>query len=255
MPVVFVGHGSPMNALEDTTFSEGWKALGEKLPRPKAVLAISAHFFARGNFVNDAENPKQIYDMYGFPPELYAIRYPAKGDPLLARRVADLIGGKTDRSFGIDHGVWSVLRRTYPQADVPIVEMSVNGLLTPQAMFDLGKKLSPLRQEGVLILGTGSIVHNLALVDWDNEKGFPWAERFQARVNQAIRDRDYSSLIHFERDPDASKAFQTLDHYAPLLYVLGALDGDEEVEIFNDQETLGSISMTSYLFRSPEDMR
>jgi 4,5-DOPA dioxygenase extradiol len=249
MPVLFLGHGSPMNALEDTTFSEEWKALGSQFNTPRAILAISAHYAREENAINNAKNPKQIYDMYGFPKELYAIKYTPEGDPALAKEIAGMIGGKLDPSFGIDHGIWSILRRMYPLANVPVVSMAVNLDLTPQAMFDLGKKLAPLRQEGVLIFGTGSLVHNLGLVDWDMVGGYPWAQRFQARLNAAIKARDYASPIHYEKDPDAYRAFTTFEHYAPLLYVLGAVSPDDNVEIVNDEETLGSISMTGYLFR------
>lgn len=249
-PVVFVGHGSPLNAIEDTSFSRGWEELGKKISKPQAILAISAHWFTHGNGVNDAQNPKQIYDMFGFPKELYDIKYQPPGDPALAEKVARLIGGVKDSSFGIDHGVWSVLRRSYPLQDVPVVEMSVNGELSFMEMFALGKKLAPLREEGVLLLGSGSLVHNLSLVDWDKQDGYPWANAFQKRINQAVLRKDFSSLVHIDKDKDVTKAFRSVEHYAPLLYVLGALQGDEQVEIFNDQVTLGSISMTSYLFRS-----
>lgn len=255
MPVLFLGHGSPMNALEDTSFSEEWKSLGSQFETPRAILAISAHYAREGSFINDAKTPKQIYDMYGFPKELYAIKYTPEGDPALAKKVARLIGGSLDQSFGIDHGIWSILRRMYPQANIPIVSMAVNLGLTPQAMFDLGKKLAPLRQEGVLIFGTGSIVHNLSLVDWDMTEGYPWAKRFQKRLNAAIQARDYATAIHYEKDPDARKAFTTFEHYAPLLYVLGAVDPDDDVTIVNDEETLGSISMTGYLFQSNKSVQ
>jgi len=249
MPALFLGHGTPMNALEDTPFSEEWKALGSQFDTPRTILAISAHYAREGNFINNAKTPKQIYDMYGFPKELYAIKYTPEGDPTLAKRVAELIGGKLDPSFGIDHGIWSVLRRMYPQANIPVVSMAVNLDLTPQAMFDLGHKLAPLRQEGVLIFGTGSIVHNLAFINWGMDGGFPWARRFQERLNMAVEARDYAAAIHYEKDPDARKAFTTIEHYAPLLYVLGTVDPDDDVAIVNDEETLGSISMTGYLFQ------
>lgn len=247
MPVLFVGHGSPLNAMVDTSFSEEWKRMGTLFPKPKAILAISAHFYARGTYVNDAEMPEQIYDMYGFPEELYRIVYRPKGDPFLADKVAHLLGAKKDHSFGIDHGVWSVLRRMYPDADVPVVEMSVDGRLSFKEMLQLGEKLKSLREEGVLILGSGAIVHNLSLVDWDNEKGYPWAGLFQKRVNNALQKHDWDYLTDIRKDPDSSKAFQSIEHYAPLLYVVGASDEKDPLLILNDEETLGAISMTSYL--------
>jgi len=248
MPMVFVGHGSPLNAIEDTEFSEGWKDLSKRLPKPKAILAISAHYYADGSFLNDAENPKQIYDMYGFPKELYDIIYHPRGNPALAHEIAALIGGKSNSSFGIDHGVWSVLRRSYPEADVPVVAMSVNRRLSPKEKVEVGAKLKKYREQGVLLFATGSIVHNLALVDWDNPKGYPWAEAYQKRINERVKAHDVDALIHYEKDPDSAKAFVSLDHYSPLLYLLGAIRENDQVEIFNDEETLGSISMTSYLF-------
>jgi len=247
MPVLFVGHGSPLNAMVDTSFSEEWKRLGVLIGKPKAILAISAHYYARGTYLNDAEEPEQIYDMYGFPDALYQIVYHPKGDPLLADRVAKLLGGKKDHSFGIDHGVWSVLRRMYPDADVPVVEMSVDGNLSFYEMLRLGERLKPLREEGVLILGSGAIVHNLSLVDWDSEKGYAWAEGFQARVNRAVKKKDIGFLTGISKDPDQRKAFQSVEHYAPLLYVVGASDAEDRLTIINDEETLGAISMTSYL--------
>lgn len=247
MPLVFVGHGSPLNAIQDNEFSQGWEKLGQRLPRPEAILAISAHYYTRGTYLNDAEKPTQIYDMYGFPKELYDIKYEPPGDKSLAQEASKLTAGKLDHSFGIDHGVWSVLRRVFPKADIPIVEMSVDGTIAPKEMFDLGKKLKPLRSEGVLIFGTGSIVHNLSLVNWDMDGGYPWAVNFQSRVTKAVKEKDYSSLINYRKIQDAGKAFTTVDHYAPLLYVLGAADEKDKIEIFNDKQTLGSISMTSYL--------
>lgn len=248
MPLLFVGHGSPLNAMIDTSFSEEWKRLGTLIPKPKAILAISAHYYARGTYVNDAATPEQIYDMYGFPEELYQIVYRPSGDPILADRVAKLLGGKKDHSFGIDHGVWSVLRRMYPRADVPVVEVSVDGKLSLEEMVKMGEKLKPLRDQGVLIFGSGAIVHNLSLVDWDSEKGYPWAEGFQKRVNAAVEKKDIAFLMGIRKDPDASKAFQSIEHYAPLLYVMGAVDPEDKLMVINDQETLGAISMTSYLF-------
>ena len=248
-PLLFLGHGSPMNAFEDSSFSERWKQLGQAIPKPRAIVAVSAHYAREGSFINNAQNPRQIYDMYGFPKELYEIKYTPKGDPDLAEEVAKLIGGKLDGSFGIDHGVWSVLRRMYPAMDVPLVTMSVDLSKNFQEMFELGKKLAPLREEGVLVFGTGSIVHNLSLVDWENTGGYPWARRFQHSINEAVEKRDFSSVIHVEKNPEANRAFRTVEHYAPLLYVLGAVDPEDDLEIINDEETLGSISMTGYLFR------
>jgi len=239
-----------MNAIEDTPFSEKWIELGKEIGKPRAILAISAHYARDENLVNNSQNPQQIFDMYGFPKELYAIHYAPKGDPLLANKVSRLIAGRQDPTFGIDHGIWSVLRWMYLKADVPVVTMAVNVGLKPEEMFAIGKKLAPLRNEGVLIFGTGNIVHNLSLVDWNMERGYPWAVRFQKRMNQAVQKKDYGSILQYQKDPDSTKAFTTIEHFAPLPYISGTLEPTDGVEIFNDEETLGSISMTGYLFKS-----
>jgi len=248
MPVVFVGHGSPMNAVEENEFSRGWEALGRELPRPGAILAVSAHWVTDGVRVCSAEKPRTIYDMYGFPDALYRASYPAPGDPALSRRAAALLGGREDGSWGLDHGVWSVLRRMYPAADVPVVEMSVDANASPEALFEMGRALRPLREEGVLILASGNVVHNLSLLDWDRPDGYPWADEFDAWIRDRILAGKYGEALHWQdAGESAKKAFRTGEHFAPLLVALGAAEGGR-ARTRNEARTLGSLSMTCYLF-------
>jgi 4,5-DOPA dioxygenase extradiol len=252
MPVLFVGHGSPMNALEHNTFTDLWEQLGAALPAPKAILAVSAHWFVPGSRINDTPTPELVYDMYGFPPSLYQVRYPAPGAPELAHRVQALAGPgavQTDNSWGIDHGTWSVLCRIFPSADITLCQLSVDRGATMERHYNLGKALAPLREEGVLILASGNVVHNLRLVDWDHSGGLPWADEFDESVKQHILAGDDNAVIHYEKlGAHASLAVPTPDHYAPLLYALGARDGNDRVHVFNNARTLGSLSMTGYLF-------
>ena len=257
MPVLFVGHGSPMNAIEDNPFSRGWSALGETLERPKAILSVSAHWFTRGTKVNDSPTPSMIYDMYGFPEELYQLKYPAAGSPELAYRARTLIGEfvSIDNNWGLDHRTWSVLRRVFPKADIPIVQLSVNAMLTPAEHYAIGQQLRALREEGVLIFGSGNVVHNLSRVDWRMNDGQPWAQEFDQYIHQAILSGDYDSVLHYNRVGEAAQlSVPSIDHFAPLLYVLGASDADDSISVFNADCTLGSMSMTSYLFSDQADV-
>ncbi|NLI54418.1 MAG: 4,5-DOPA dioxygenase extradiol [Clostridiales bacterium] len=251
MPVLFVGHGSPINAIEDNTYSRAWSALGTTLERPKAVLSVSAHWFTRGTKVNDSPAPSMVYDMYGFPEELYEVKYPAPGSVEIAHRAKELLGDfvTIDNNWGLDHGTWSVLRRVFPKADVPVVQLSVNALLSPAEHFALGEKLRPLREEGVLIFGSGNIVHNLSRVDWRMTDGQLWAQEFDQYIHRAVTSRRFDDVVEYGRAGEAAQlAVPSLDHYAPLLYVLGASDENDEISSFNTDCTLASMSMTSYLF-------
>ena len=250
MPALFVGHGSPMNAIEENPYSNAWKELGAKLPRPKAILCVSAHWYTLGTRTSDAAHPSTIYDMYGFPDELYEIIYNAPGAPDVARRAEELVGNvRIDNDWGLDHGTWSVLRRVYPNADIPVVQFSVDLGASLADCFRIGQALSPLRDEGVLILGSGNVVHNLARVNWSMSGGYPWAEEFDGYVKRNIQSGNFRDVIDYRRAGDsASLAFSATDHYAPLIYVLGAVDAGDRASIFNDSCTMGSLSMTSYLF-------
>lgn len=251
MPVLFVGHGSPMNAIEDNEFARAWEELPARLPRPRAILAISAHWFGAGIKIADQAKPRQIYDMYGFPPELYALKYPAIGDPSLAKKAQALVGPAAhyDESWGLDHGIWAVLARMYPQADIPVTAMSVDVKADPLKLIETGKRLRPLREEGVLILGSGNIVHNLSLVDMRRRDGFPWADEFDGWVKSKIMAKSFANVANYgEAGPSSHKAFSTPEHFYPLLYVLGAADLNDGIDVFNDKRIMGAASMTSYLF-------
>lgn len=253
MPVVFSGHGSPMVALEDNEITQGMQAVGKRVLRdfgkPKAILAVSGHWFVPGTLVQSAPEPRQVYDMYGFPRELYEVKYPVKGSAELTKEVENLLGGAVseDNNWGIDHGTWTVLVHMFPKADIPVVQLSVNQGLSPQESYDLGKKLAALREEGFLIFGSGNVVHNLFRVEWDNEGGTPEAEGFNDYIREAVLSGDADSIIHFDRHPDAKYAVPTPDHFLPLLYCLGASEG-ASAEVFNNVCNLGSMAMTGYIF-------
>ena len=248
MPILFVGHGSPMNAIEDNEFSRAWSKAGEILPPPQAILCISAHWETEGTQVTAMEKPKTIYDFYGFPPELYAARYPASGSPELARRVKELVKPLAiglDQTWGLDHGAWSVLTRLFPKADVPVIQLSLDVKKSPQEHYDLGCQLKTLRNEGVLILGSGNVVHNLRILNW-NDSAYDWAAEFDARVKKWILEDDSESAIQYQKQgQQAALAINSAEHYKPLLYVLGARDAGEAVSFFAEKVTLGSISMRS----------
>ena len=245
MPTLFVGHGNPLNALEANAFSLTWAELGQSLPRPASILCVSAHWDTDGSFVTAMDTPETIHDFHGFPRKLYEMNYAAPGSPELARRVQELVRTtriSPNQSWGLDHGAWSVLCRMYPEADIPVVQISLDGGAPAEFHYALGRELRPLREEGVLILGSGNIVHNLRTMVW-NESAFDWAAECDAALATLIASGDHQALINFERIPHARQAIPTEEHYLPLLYVLGAMHDEEEAAFFNAQVTLGSISM------------
>ena len=252
MPVLFLGHGSPMNAIEDNQFVQGFKEIAKTLPKPKAILCISAHWYIKGTKVMSSLMPKTIHDFGGFPEKLFQVQYPAKGSPELANEVNTILGSQASLSndWGLDHGAWSVLIHLYPKADIPVIQLSIDYTKSASFHFELGSLLKKLRNKGVLILGSGNIIHNLGMIDWQNmEKdnhGYDWAREAQATINQLIEKRDFTSLLHYEK---LGKAFQnaipTPDHYSPLMYTLGLHDKSEEIYFFNDKLFAGSLSMTS----------
>lgn len=255
MPVLFIGHGSPMNAIEANDFSRNWIEIAKVIPKPTAILSVSAHWTTHGTRVSDSLQPKTIYDMYGFPPELYEVQYKPAGSPILADAVQQLIGSagdtaQVDNSWGIDHGTWSVLKWMYPAADIPVVQLGLSRNETRQHHFDLGKALQPLREQGVLILGSGNIVHNLALVDWDMPNGgYAWAVDFDTYIKENIVNMQFQNVIDYYKAGKSSEtAFFTTEHFDPLLYILGASDSTDQISIYNDACVLGALSMTSYLF-------
>ena len=251
MPMLFAGHGSPMNAIENNAFTREWQRIGKALPTPKAILSVSAHWYTAGTLVSDVRENRTIYDMYGFPDALYRVAYPAKGAPALAARTRALLAlnASLNGDWGLDHGTWSVLTHLFPKADIPVFQLSVNRRLTAQEHFTLGQALRPLREEGVMILASGNVVHNLALVSWQAEGGFPWADAFDMAIRDAVRQGAFDQAVDYQALGDAArKAVPMMDHYAPLLYALGAADAGEPLAVFNDARVLGSLSMTGYLF-------
>ena len=251
MPAIFVGHGSPMNAIETNSYTKEWADIG-KMYQPKAILMISAHWFKPNTLRQNAPIPKQIYDMYGFPEALYELKYPVYGDETLSSKVGESLAGfgiTIDNSWGIDHGAWSVLVHMYPKADIPVVQVSVNYNLTPARQFELGQRLAQLRDEGYMIIASGNIVHNLRLVDFYARKPFDWAVAFDDHIEKAILSRDYQTCIEYQSFGEAAKlAVPTPDHYYPLLVLLGTLSPKDQVKVFNKGYEYGSLSMTGYLF-------
>lgn len=252
MPVLFVGHGSPMNAIEDNRFSAQWKKLAERIPRPEAILSVSAHWYTAGLRVSDDPAPRLIYDMYGFPKELYEVRYDAPGAPHFAGMTKQLLGVdvRVDDSWGLDHGTWSVLCHVYPQADIPVFQLSVDNRASAEEHYNTGRKLRALRDRGVLLFGSGNVVHNLSRVNWAMEDtGYPWAEEFDGYIKENVLSGNHDNIFHYRRAGDSSKyAFTYFDHFAPFLCALGASEPEDEITVFNEACVLGSLSMTSYLF-------
>jgi 4,5-DOPA dioxygenase extradiol len=251
MPVLFIGHGSPMNAIEENRFSAAWRELGKQLPKPQAILSVSAHWFTAGTKVSDVIEPRMIYDMYGFPDELYRVKYDAPGSPKFAAVTKELLGDKVqiDNSWGLDHGTWSVLRRLFPNADIPVFQLSVDRRISARDHADIGRALSGLREQGVLIFGSGNVVHNLSMANGAVEGGYLWAEEFDGYIKRNVLGANMDNVIRYEQaGSSAGYAFQTIDHFAPLLYVLGASDEKDTVTVLNEACMFGSLSMTSYLF-------
>ncbi len=248
-PIMFIGHGNPMNAIEDNEFTKNWEIIGKEIPKPKGVVCISAHWYTEELSTNDLENPRQIYDMYGFPQKLYDLKYPAKGNKELTKKILSSLGEQIsiDNSWGIDHGTWSVLCKMFPNADIPVVQISINKKYDLNKHYELGKKLRRLREEGYLILGSGNIVHNLALINPVIE-GYEWAYKFDKYIKENILQKNIESVINYQKEESSKKAFHTLEHFIPLLYTLGASNENDIIKVFNEKCTLGSLSMTSYMF-------
>jgi 4,5-DOPA dioxygenase extradiol len=253
MPVVFVGHGTPMNGIEDSVFSRGWVQVAQTLPRPRSIVCVSAHWETEGTRVTAMEEPRTIHDFGGFPPQLYKVKYPAPGSPVLARRVADLTGAALDESWGLDHGCWVVLRRMFPDAGIPVVQLSLDYKSEPRRHFEIGAQLAALRSEGVLILASGNIVHNLGMVevrsdDFNEPFGFDWAVEADRELRALAERRRYEELFDYQSLGRAAQlAVPTPEHFLPMLYALGLRDGDEPLTWFNDQPVAGSLTMTSFV--------
>jgi 4,5-DOPA dioxygenase extradiol len=251
MPCLFLGHGTPLNVLADNIWTRAWRRIALGLPRPRAILSISAHWCTRGVGVTAMEAPPTIHDFGGFPKEMYDIRYPAPGDPALAARIAALLAPLPivlDHSWGFDHGTWSVLAKAYPEADIPVVQLSIDMTQPPAFHFSVGAHLAPLRDEGVLILGSGNIVHNLMLRQRHGDFAYGWAIKFNDFIRDSLLDREFDALVDYERIGEAAAlSAPTPDHYYPLLYAAGAAAGDEAaIEIDGVYE--GAMSMMSVVF-------
>ena len=253
MPVLFLGHGNPMNAIEENQFVKGFRNIAVTLPKPNAILCISAHWYTNGTKVTAMEFPETIHDFTGFPVELYKVQYPAKGNPLLANQTKELLipeNVELDENWGLDHGAWSVIRHLYPDADIPVIQLSIDYNKPASYHFELARKLVSLRNKGVLIIGSGNIIHNLGLVDFKNfdkdNYGYDWAIEAKETINNYLIDGNYKPLIDYLNQPEAIQlAIPSPDHYLPLIYTLGLQQKGENITFFNDKLLAGSLSMTS----------
>lgn len=256
MPVVFAGHGSPMNGIEDNPFSRTWAGLAKSMPVPEAVVVVSAHWLTRGTWVTAMEKPRTIHDFSGFPPQLSAVQYPAPGSPRLARDIvkgASALPIQLDHEWGLDHGTWSVIRWMYPKANIPVLQVSLDLKNTEQQHYELGQALATLRKRRVLVIGSGNMVHNLRMVAWDRlqdpEFGFDWAHDMNTLFKDKISKQDHKALINYRALSKAAMlAIPTPDHYWPLLATLGATHSGDTIRFFNDKAVGGSLTMTGVVF-------
>lgn len=253
MPVLFVGHGSPMNGIEDTEFSRRWTQMAKEIPVPKAVLVISAHWFTKGTRITAMDFPKTIHDFGGFPQALFDVQYNAPGNPALAKETAELLHPASvtlDHDWGLDHGAWTVVRHMYPEANIPVLQLSIDYTKGPQYHYDLAKELYALREKGVLIIGSGNMVHNLRMVAWDKLNdaayAYDWALQINDKFKELIQAGDHRSLINYTAlGREAMLAIPTPEHYLPLMYTLGVKTDKDNISFFNDKAVGGSLTMTS----------
>ncbi len=256
MPVLFMGHGSPMNGIEDNIFSAEWRSMGKEMPKPEAVLVISAHWLTKGTKITAMKHPRTIHDFGGFPRALYDVQYPAPGQPELAGEVRKMVHSADvglDHDWGLDHGAWTVVRHMYPDADIPVLQLSIDYNQPASYHYDLATELASLREKGVLILGSGNMVHNLRMISWEHIQtdnyGFDWAVEMHELFKQKIADRDHKALINYQSiSPSARLAVPTPDHYFPLIYTIALQGKEEEAVFFNDKLVGGSLNMTSVKF-------
>jgi 4,5-DOPA dioxygenase extradiol len=252
-PALFIGHGSPMNAIEDTPSTQGWRALAARFANPRAIVCISAHWLTEGVRVTSNAQPRTIHDFGGFPPELFAVQYPAPGDPALAGEIArrlSAFGAETDDSWGLDHGTWSVLAHMYPQADAPVLQVSLDARRGVQQHCAIARMLAPLRKENVLLIGSGNIVHNLRAFFHRGEESGPWDKEFDDFIVNAIEADDHDAVENYKAHPASARAAPDWDHFFPLLYALGARSDGERTHVFNRHYFPG-VSMTSIAFGLP----
>lgn len=249
MPVFFIGHGNPMNGILENDYTRGWKKAFDNVHKPTAIIVVSAHWETRGTQITAMKKPRTIYDFYGFPPELFAAKYEATGNPELAKEVAEKLKNRLielDENWGLDHGSWTILKHLYPNADVSVLQLSLDYGKSPKEHYELAKELRFLREKGVLIIGSGNLVHNLRMADFRNSKKYDWAISADNKLKNLILSGEHDKLIKYESlGNDAALAIPSAEHFLPLLYVLALMNENETVEIFNDSIDLGSISMTS----------
>lgn len=251
MPLLFVGHGSPMNAIEKNEYTSNWKQLALEIPKPKAILSISGHWFTTGTRTMDEAHPKVINDMYGFPKELYEVNYTAPGAPELAHETVALISRKVsiDNSWGLDHGTWSILNVMYPEKNIPVYQLSIDQGATPLSHYEMGQQLKVLRDKGVLILGSGNVVHNLRSVNFSEQGGYKWANQFDDYIQEQVSTRQHENVMDYKKiGQSAQMSVPSTDHLDPLFYILGASDPSDQIRILNNACMAGSLSMTSYVF-------
>ena len=253
MPVLFLGHGSPMNAIEENQFVQGFRNMAQEIPKPNAILCVSAHWYTKGTFVTAMEMPRTIHDFYRFPEELFKVEYEAPGSPELAKETAELllpVEVEENHNWGLDHGAWSVIKHLYPNADIPVIQLSIDETKPSQYHFELAARLQKLREKGILIIGSGNIIHNLRMVDFRNINtigfGYDWAHEAREKSNNWLLDGDFKSLIDYQKQGQYMQAaVPSPDHYLPLLYTLGLKEKSDELRLFNDELIAGSLSMTS----------
>jgi len=253
MPVLFLGHGNPMNAIRENEFTKGFRKISEEIPRPRLILCVSAHWETSGTFVTAMESPGTIHDFGGFPKELYQVQYPAAGHPSFATEIKQMVTGlevRLNYDRGLDHGAWSVIKHLYPNADIPVIQLSLDYQKNPRHHYELARQLGSLREKGVLIIGSGNMVHNLQLVDWQNMDtigfGFDWALEAREKMNRFIIDGNHEALINYSANGKAfNLAIPTPEHFLPLIYVLGLKENGEKISFFNDKAVAGSLTMTS----------
>lgn len=259
MPAVFIGHGSPMLAIQDSPYAPKWRAFFAKFPRPKAILCVSAHWYGRGTAVTYVDKPETIHDFGGFPRELFEVQYPAPGDKNLCNRVKELLSqGAHPRkvelaeNWGLDHGAWTILKHIWPKADIPVVQLRIDSTLTPAEHIQVGSQLTALRDEGYLILGSGNVVHNLRELEWGAEgKGSDLCKKFDADVHKWVSSRDFDAIAKWESHPHAKRAHSSVDHFLPIAYIAGASTPEDTLVTINEGYDMGSLSMRSFAYVSP----
>ncbi|GAB3168893.1 4,5-DOPA-extradiol-dioxygenase [Telluribacter humicola] len=256
MPVLFIGHGSPMNGIEHNEFSQHWMNMAAEIPEPKAVVVVSAHWLSRGTRITAMDFPDTIHDFGGFPPELFSVQYPAPGDPLLANEITSLVKSvhvEADHDWGLDHGTWTIIRHMYPKANIPVLQLSIDYTKGPRYHYELARELYTLRKKGVLLIGSGNMVHNLRMISWDMIQGggYDWTLKLNEKFKHYVSQGDHEPLINYQSlGREAMLAIPTPEHYLPLLYTLGLKGKDEKVSFFNDKAVGGSLTMTSVKIES-----